>query len=83
MNVEQIYKDSQALLEGHFLLSSGNHSQFYLQSAKVLEYPKTAKAFRKNILSSGGSDDALKLYRQFRGKDAGIEPLLKSRGLID
>lgn len=45
--------------------------------------PKTAKAFRKNILSSGGSDDALKLYRQFRGKDAAIEPLLKSRGLID
>jgi peptidyl-dipeptidase Dcp len=45
--------------------------------------PKTAKAFRKHILSSGGSDDALKLYRQFRGKDASIQPLLKSRGLID
>jgi len=45
--------------------------------------PKTAKAFRKNILSSGGSDDALTLYRQFRGKDAEITPLLKSRGLID
>lgn len=43
MNVEQIYKDSNALLEGHFKLSSGNHSQFYLQSAKVLENPKTAK----------------------------------------
>lgn len=43
MNVEQIYRDSSALLEGHFLLSSGNHSQFYLQSAKVLEDPKTAK----------------------------------------
>jgi len=43
MNVEQIYKDSSALLEGHFKLSSGNHSQFYLQSAKVLEDPKTAK----------------------------------------
>ncbi len=35
--------DSNALLEGHFKLSSGNHSQFYLQSAKVLEDPKTAK----------------------------------------
>ena len=43
MNVEQIYKDSSALLEGHFKLSSGNHSQYYLQSAKVLEDPKTAK----------------------------------------
>ena len=39
MNLEQIYKDAKAYLEGHFLLSSGNHSQFYLQSAKVLEDP--------------------------------------------
>lgn len=43
MNIEQIYRDADALLEGHFKLSSGNHSQFYLQSAKVLEDPKTAK----------------------------------------
>ena len=43
MNVAKIYKDANALLEGHFLLSSGNHSQFYLQSAKVLEDPKTAQ----------------------------------------
>ena len=43
MNVKQIYMDADALLEGHFKLSSGNHSQFYLQSAKVLENPKTAK----------------------------------------
>ena len=42
MNIEQIYRDCGAYLEGHFLLSSGNHSQFYLQSAKVLEQPKTA-----------------------------------------
>ncbi len=43
MNVKKIYMDADALLEGHFKLSSGNHSQFYLQSAKVLEDPKTAK----------------------------------------
>jgi len=42
MNVEQIYKDANALLEGHFLLASGNHSRRYLQSAKVMEYPKKA-----------------------------------------
>ena len=42
MNVEQIYKDADALLEGHFLLASGNHSSRYLQSAKVMEYPKKA-----------------------------------------
>ncbi len=43
MDVKKIYMDANALLEGHFKLSSGNHSQFYLQSAKVLEDPKTAK----------------------------------------
>jgi orotate phosphoribosyltransferase len=35
--------DADALLHGHFKLSSGNHSEYYLQSAKVLEDPKTAK----------------------------------------
>jgi orotate phosphoribosyltransferase len=43
MDVKKIYMDADALLEGHFKLSSGNHSQFYLQSAKVLENPQTAK----------------------------------------
>lgn len=42
MNIEAIYKEAEALLEGHFILSSGNHSNRYLQSAKVLENPKRA-----------------------------------------
>ncbi|MCH9739892.1 MAG: orotate phosphoribosyltransferase [Epsilonproteobacteria bacterium] len=42
MDVEGIYKEAEALLEGHFILSSGNHSNRYLQSAKVLEDPKRA-----------------------------------------
>ena len=43
MDIKKIYMDSNALLKGHFKLSSGNHSEYYLQSAKVLEDPKTAK----------------------------------------
>ncbi|WP_456431259.1 orotate phosphoribosyltransferase [Nitratifractor sp.] len=43
MDVEAIYKEAGALLEGHFILSSGNHSDRYLQSAKVLEDPKRAE----------------------------------------
>jgi len=43
MDVEEIYKEAGALLEGHFILSSGNHSNRYLQSAKVLEDPKRAE----------------------------------------
>ncbi|MDE5603596.1 MAG: orotate phosphoribosyltransferase [Helicobacter sp.] len=42
MDIMRIYKEANALLEGHFLLSSGRHSPFYLQSAKVLENPKVA-----------------------------------------
>jgi len=57
MDIKQIYMDADALLEGHFKLSSGNHSQFYLQSAKVLEDPKTAKMLAdelaKQIKESG------------------------------
>lgn len=42
MDIEKIYKENNAMLEGHFLLSSGKHSGFYLQSAKVLETPSKA-----------------------------------------
>lgn len=63
MNIEQIYKDSQALLEGHFKLSSGNHSSFYLQSAKVLEDPNNAKklanALAKQIKDANIKVDAV------------------------
>lgn len=38
--------------------------------------------FRKELLSRGGTEDALQLFRNFRGKDATIEPLLKRRGLL-
>ncbi|WP_339716072.1 orotate phosphoribosyltransferase [uncultured Sneathiella sp.] len=38
------YRETNALLEGHFLLSSGLHSDRYLQSAKVLMYPDRAAA---------------------------------------
>ncbi len=43
IDLKNIYKQSGAMLEGHFLLSSGSHSKYYLQSAKVLEDPKRAE----------------------------------------
>ena len=57
MNVEEIYKDAGALLSGHFILSSGNHSPNYLQSAKVLEDTNRAEilatALAKQIKEAG------------------------------
>ena len=39
--------------------------------------------FRNLLLGVGGSQDPLAAYREFRGRDAVIEPLLKRRGLLD
>ncbi|MBN2682451.1 MAG: M3 family metallopeptidase [Bacteroidales bacterium] len=43
----------------------------------------TAKSFRDNVISRGASDDAMNLYKAFRGREPEITPLLKRRGLID
>lgn len=37
--------------------------------------------FRNTLLSRGGSEEALELFRKFRGRDASVEPLLRRRGL--
>ncbi|MCR1935557.1 orotate phosphoribosyltransferase [Clostridium tepidum] len=43
VNVIDILKESNALLEGHFLLSSGRHSNRYCQCARLLQYPEKAE----------------------------------------
>lgn len=43
--------------------------------------PEKAQAFRKNILEKGNTEDAMELYKRFRGSEPSIEPLLKKRGL--
>ena len=40
-----IFKSTNALLEGHFVLTSGRHSANYFQCAKVLQYPEYLTAF--------------------------------------
>ena len=39
----KILKETNALLEGHFILSSGLHSKQYVQCAKLLSHPKKAE----------------------------------------
>ncbi|MFC1583495.1 M3 family metallopeptidase, partial [Candidatus Neomarinimicrobiota bacterium] len=41
----------------------------------------TAAAFREHILSTGGTEDPMVLYKRFRGREPRIEPLLVNRGL--
>ena len=39
-----IFKSTEALLEGHFVLTSGRHSAAYFQCAKVLQFPENLGA---------------------------------------
>jgi orotate phosphoribosyltransferase len=43
------FRTSEALLEGHFRLSSGRHSDKYLQCAKVLQYPEFARMIGQKL----------------------------------
>lgn len=43
------YRETGALLEGHFLLSSGLHSPVYMQSAKVLMHPDRSDVLCKAL----------------------------------
>ncbi|MEJ6950481.1 orotate phosphoribosyltransferase [Natronospora cellulosivora (SeqCode)] len=52
INREEILKDlkdSNALLDGHFLLTSGLHSEAYIQCAQLLQYPDLAEKFCKAL----------------------------------
>jgi orotate phosphoribosyltransferase len=52
LNAEQVidqFRDTGALLEGHFQLSSGLHSTVYLQCALVLQFPDKAENFGRAI----------------------------------
>ena len=47
--VLSMYRQSGALLEGHFRLTSGLHSAGYLQSALVLQHPKEAEVLGRGL----------------------------------
>ncbi|MDQ3798088.1 MAG: orotate phosphoribosyltransferase [Acidobacteriota bacterium] len=49
MQILNHFKESGALLEGHFILSSGLHSPKYLQCALALQHPADAASFGRAI----------------------------------
>jgi orotate phosphoribosyltransferase len=59
-NILQEFKDAEAILRGHFILSSGLHSDTYLQCARVLMDPKMAdrlcNALAKKVTKTLGSN---------------------------
>ena len=46
----KILKETDALLEGHFVLSSGLHSNQYVQCAKLLSHPEKAEIICKSLV---------------------------------
>ena len=56
--IEQILTDSGALLEGHFLLTSGKHSAKYMQCAKILQFPNYSEMLAKELAEQLASEEA-------------------------
>jgi len=56
-NYIEIFKKTGALLEGHFILTSGRHSPSYFQCAKVLQYPEHLAEFSEKISDHFGAFD--------------------------
>lgn len=52
-----IFRKTGALLEGHFILTSGRHSSTYFQCAKVLQYPRYLTMFAEQIAKHFRSAD--------------------------
>lgn len=66
--VRKLFQKHKALLSGHFLLSSGLHSDRYFQSALILQYPKVAGKLAKAL--------AGKVLTQIDGIDVVVSPAL-------
>ena len=48
--VERIFREAGALLEGHFILSSGRHSARYLEKFRVFEHPRLTERLCTGIV---------------------------------
>jgi orotate phosphoribosyltransferase len=55
-----LFKRSSALLEGHFRLTSGKHSNQYMQCAQVLQYPEETEKLARHI-AEAFQDDRVEL----------------------
>ena len=51
-----IFTSSGALLRGHFIFTSGRHSDVYMQCAQVLRYPEHTERLAKHLASHFRSD---------------------------
>ena len=57
LTIEKILKDSGALLEGHFKLTSGLHSDQYFDKMKVLQYPMFTEWIGREMAKPFANDE--------------------------
>ncbi len=57
-DILEIFRSTGALLEGHFVLTSGRHSETYFQCAKVLQFPEYLTLFGR-IIADHFEDDKI------------------------
>ena len=55
---------------------------FSLFQEKGIFNPEVANSFREHVLSKGGTEHPMTLYKRFRGQEPGIDALLKRNGII-
>ncbi|NDV68714.1 M3 family metallopeptidase [Dysgonomonas sp. 25] len=55
--------------------------QAFVETGNIFDQ-KTAKSFRENVLSKGGTEDPMELYKRFRGSEPNPVYLLKNRGFV-
>ena len=55
---------------------------FSLFQEKGIFDAETANSFRENVLSKGGTEHPMVLYKRFRGQEPGIDALLRRNGII-
>lgn len=56
---------------------------FSLFKEKGIFNQEVANSFRENVLSQGGTEHPMTLYKRFRGQEPGIDALLKRNGIIN
>lgn len=56
---------------------------FSLFKEKGIFHKETANSFRMNVLSQGGTEHPMILYKRFRGKEPSIDALLKRNGILN
>ncbi len=63
-----VLRKTDALLDGHFVLSSGLHSPSYVQCAKLLSFPNKSERFTSSL--------AIKIKRTFKNIDLILSPAM-------